>query len=173
MRISFERCGLASAAALMAAAMTLAGDRAAAATATTTFNATANIVASCTATAPDLAFGTYNAATATPLTGTTTINVYCTSGTAYTLSLNAGTGTGSTFTQRYMNNGAAQMKYNLYTTAAATTVWGDGTGATATVAGTGSGVLTASQKIVYGSVANGQDLAIGNYTSLITVTVTY
>jgi spore coat protein U-like protein len=142
-------------------------------TATNTFNVTANIVAACTVTATNLGFGPYSPSGATAVTNTSTINTFCTVGTPYTLSLNVGTGGGSFTTTRKMANGASLMNYNLYTSAALTTVWGDGTNSTATVGGTGTGLLTAAPSTVYGSIPVGQDLPTGNYTSTIIVTVTY
>ena len=143
-----------------------------AATATGTFSATAVISAACTVTAANLNFGTYNPASAVALTGNSTISVFCTSGTPYTVALNVGTG-GGTFATRKLANGANLMNYNLFTSAALTAIWGDGTASTSTVAGTGVGVLTAVPATVYGSIPINQDLPTGTYTSTITVTVNY
>jgi hypothetical protein len=74
---------------------------------------------------------------------------------------------------RTIANGANILDYNLYTSTARTTVWGDGTGATSTVAGSGAGLLTASTQTVYGRVSASQDKPAGTYTSTITVTVTF
>lgn len=147
-------------------------DAAQAVTATTTFNVTATVSSSCSATATDLAFGAYNVASSTPLDGTSTINVSCTTGTTYTVALNVGTGGGS-FTARRMASGGNTLDYNLYTTVGRSTVWGDGTGSTATVAGTGSGLLTPNAATVYGRIPINQDVAAGSYASVITVTVNY
>jgi spore coat protein U-like protein len=144
-----------------------------AATTTTTFTASAIIAASCSVAATNLAFGNYAATSATALTGSSTVNVYCTAGTPYTIALNAGTGTGSTFAPRHMNNGASLMNYNLYTASGLTTVWGDASAGTSTVGGTGVGVLTAGPSTVYGSIPIGQDLPPGTYSSTITVTVNF
>ena len=156
--------------ALLAAAHTADAD---AGTATATFNVNASILAACSASAVDLNFGTYNPAAPGVLTGSTTINVSCTSGTTFTLALSAGSATGSTFTTRHLANGTSLLNYNLYTTSAATTVWGDGSTGTSTVPGTGTGVLTPVAKTVYGAIPINQDLPPGTYTSLITVTVNF
>lgn len=139
---------------------------------TTTFTASATIASACTVTATNLSFGTYSATSSTALTGTSTINVYCTWGSPYTVLLNVGTG-GGTFATRDMANGTNLMQYNLYTTSAHTAIWGDGTSSTSTVAGTGVGVLTASPNTVYGNIPISQDLPAGTYSSIITVTVNY
>jgi spore coat protein U-like protein len=68
------------------------------------------------------------------------------------------------------------LQYNLYTTAALGTVFGDGTAGTATVAGTGAGVATAVAVTVYGQLpdnATNQAAVPGAYSDTITVTVTY
>jgi spore coat protein U-like protein len=143
-----------------------------AATDTVTFQVTASVLSACDVQATNHAFGTYTPSSGTPLDGTSTVSVYCTSGTPYTLSLDVGTG-GGDFTARQMGSGGNQMSYNLYTTNARSTVWGDGSGSTGTISGNGSGLLTAAQHIVYGRIAINQDVAPGSYTSTVTVTVTF
>jgi len=141
-------------------------------TTTTTFPVSAVINSACSVTASALSFGTYNPTSGSPLDGTSTISVYCTIGSAYTVSLDVGTG-GGAYTARTIANGANALDYNLYTSNARTTVWGDGTGSTSTVGGTGAGLLTASTQTVYGRVVASQDKPPGTYTSTITVTVTF
>jgi spore coat protein U-like protein len=86
--------------------------------------------------------------------------------------LNVGTG-GGTFSARTLLNGAATLDFNLYRDAAYAQIWGDGTASTFTVAGTGSGLLTANTITVYGQIPVSQDKPTGTYTSTITVTVNY
>ena len=143
-----------------------------AATDTTTFTVSATIVQDCNLSATNLAFGNYDAAGGSPLDATSPIDVYCSNGTPYSLALNVGSG-GGTFASRTMSGGGGNLGFNLYTSAAHTVVWGDGTGATAAIDGTGVGLLTAATHTVYGRVASGQDLAPGAYASTITVTVTF
>ena len=158
-----------------AAFASTAASTATAATATATFTVSANIVASCTVAATNLSFGTYNPASGTALTGSSTISVYCTNSTPYTVFLNAGTGTGSTFTTRKLLNSTTSttLGYNLYTSSQLTTVWGDTTASTGDITGTGAGTLTAVPATVYGSIPINQDMAPGTYSSTITVTVNY
>lgn len=150
----------------------IAAPQAQAATDTTTFTVTASIVADCNLSATNLAFGSYDAASGTALDGTSSVTVYCSNGLSYDVALNIGSG-GGTFVTRTMASGGNTLNYNLYTTAGRTTVWGDGTGSTGTVTGTGSGLLSGTAHTVYGRIASGQDRAIGSYTSTITVTVTF
>jgi spore coat protein U-like protein len=141
-------------------------------TSTTTFPVSAVINSACSVTASALSFGAYNPTSGSPLDGTSAISVYCTVGSAYAVALDVGTG-GGAYAARTIANGANVLDYNLYTSGAHTTVWGDGTGSTSTVAGSGSGLLTASTQTVYGRVSALQDKPAGTYTSTITVTVTF
>jgi spore coat protein U-like protein len=145
------------------------------ATTTTTFAVTATVQSTCSATAAALAFGNYTPGTGN-LTGNTTIAVKCTKTTPFTVALNVGSTAGDTFAQRLMGSGVNTLQYNLYTTAALGTIFGDGTGGTATVAGVGAGIATASNVTVFGQLpdnATNQASVPGAYTDTITVTVTY
>lgn len=147
-------------------------DEAPAATDTTTFTVSASIVADCNLSATNLVFGTYDAASGSPLDAASSISVYCSNGLAYDVALNVGSG-GGTFATRTLVSGGNTLNFNLFSNAARSSIWGDGTGSTATVSGTGAGLLTATTHSVYGRVASGQDRAIGSYASTITVTVTF
>lgn len=142
-----------------------------AATTSTTFNVTANVVATCSVTATDLAFGNYDAASGTPTDASSTVNVTCTNNHGYTVALDAGTGSGATVAVRRMTNGANTLDYSMYTDAGRTTVWGDGTLSTSTQAGTGNGAAQALT--VYGRIPVGQYVTAGAYSDVVTATVTY
>ena len=91
--------------------------------------------ASCTLAYTNLSFGTY---TGTLLTGVNQATVNCTSGTQYTLGLNAGTGSGATTTTRKMTSSSgATLSYQIFQDAARTRNWGNTTGVD-TVAMTGT-----------------------------------
>jgi spore coat protein U-like protein len=146
-----------------------------AATATGTFAVTANLQSTCSTSAPALAFGPYTPG-AGARTANTTISVRCTKSTAYTVLLNAGTTAGGSFAQRLMASGANTLQYNLYTSAAFTSIFGDGSAATATGIGTGAGLGTANTLTVFGNLpdnAANQSAVPGSYTDTITVTVSY
>src|SRR6185295_11280060 len=80
-------------------------------TTTTTFPVSAVINSACSVTASALSFGTYNPTSGSPLDGTSTISVYCTVGSAYTVSLDVGTG-GGAYTARTIANGGNALDYN-------------------------------------------------------------
>jgi spore coat protein U-like protein len=157
--------------AIVAAGLTVAGSSLAATT-SSTFQVTANVVAQCNISAANLGFGPVD-----PLGGnvdaSSALTVKCTKNSAYTVGLDAGTTTGATIAARKMANGVDIMNYNLYTDAARASVWGNTTGTWAS--GTGAGMGTAQTLTVYGRVPTGQtNLAVGSYTeTTITATVTY
>jgi spore coat protein U-like protein len=74
-----------------------------------------------------------------------------------------------------MFNGGNSMQYNLYTNAARTQVWGDGTGGTAKVSDSQLVVVGTSQYsyTAYGRIPALQNLGPGTYTDTITVTLNY
>jgi spore coat protein U-like protein len=146
-----------------------------AATTTATFQVNATVVKFCSAAATNMGFGTYDPLSGTPLDSTSTVSVTCTKATPFTVALSAGATTGATLAQRRMTNGTDFMQYNLYTTTARTTIWGDGTGSTATVGGTGVNLATPVALTVYGRIPTAQTgLSTGTYTeTTITATITY
>jgi len=139
------------------------------ATKTTTFKVTATIQSDCTVSASDLNFGTLGLLGAN-VDQTSTITLTCTNGAAYSLGLDAGSGTGSTIADRKLANGATSLSYQLYRDSNRMQLWGN-TPATDTANGTGTG--TASTVTVYGRVPPQSTPAAGSYTSTIIVTITY
>lgn len=128
--------------------------------------------ASCTVSATVVAFGAFNPfGSAVPSTGT--VSVTCSGGNpsaSYTIALSTG-GSGN-FATRQMNDGQSdKLNYNLYTSSALTSIWGDGTSGTVTVSGTNG--HTTSNFNVYGQIPTPQGVTPNGYSDMITVTVTY
>lgn len=141
------------------------------ATITTTLPVSATVISTCTTvTATALAFGNYDPLAGSNLDGTSTIDVTCSSGTSFSISLNAG-GSGDINSRVMSDGGSGELSYGLYTDASRSTVWGDGsTGSQVTGTGTGSAV----QETVYGRIPSGQnDKPAGSYNDTITVSVDY
>jgi spore coat protein U-like protein len=164
---------------LTAGAMLGAASGASAASATTTFTVSASVLKTCSVSASNLAFGNYTPG-AGALTATSSVSVLCTNGTTFTTALNGGTTTGGTVAQRLMaqSAGTGTLQYNLYTTAAHSIVWGDGTGSSVTESGTGAGMASgnAQSLTVFGQLpdnATNQAAPVAAYSDVITVTVTY
>lgn len=154
---------------LCAAALCL-GALPAGAQSTATFSVTATVLPSCTVVGgTTLAFGVVSPGVQSD--GTVSISAICTVGTPYTLSLDAGLGSGATLGTRRMTSGGNTLDYALYTSAGRTTPWGDGTGGTGTVSSTGTGLTQVFT--VYGRVPASASAAVGAYTDTVTVTATY
>ncbi len=163
--------------ATLAAGTLVAGfAHAAGSTATTTFQVSATVQATCSATANPLNFNTYVPGNGN-VTANTTINVKCTNGTAYTVALNGGSTSGGTIGQRLMANGTNTLQYNLYTNATWTTLFGDGTtSGSKTDGGTGAGTATVQSYTVYGQLPDNttnQAAIPGTYADTIQVTIAY
>ncbi|MHA6845411.1 spore coat U domain-containing protein [Ralstonia syzygii] len=140
----------------------------------TTFSlsASATLVSDCLISATNLNFGTAGVLTSA-LTASSAITLNCTNQAPWTLALSAGSGSGATFSSRLLTRGGGTQTvgYNLYTSSAHTTVWGDGTGGSSTVAGTGTGL--AQSTTVFGRVPTQTTPQAGMYSDTIIVTVTY
>jgi spore coat protein U-like protein len=155
---------------LAAAGISLIAPGAYAATTTTTFQVTATVASSCSVSAGALNFGAYDPLAVVALDATSTINVTCNLLSPYTLKLNGGS-VNADISAREMDDGSSnRLGYQLYTTTLRTTVWGDGTTGS-TVAGVGTGLSI--PHVVYGRVANGQNVPNGSYADTITVSLDF
>jgi spore coat protein U-like protein len=149
-------------------AISMSAMPAGAATATSTFQVTATVPATCLISATNLAFGSYKGVAAT---ATSTITVTCTNTTPYNVGLDPGTATGATVSSRKMTGPAsALLGYALFRDTARSLNWGNTVG-TDTLTGTGSG--SAQALTVYGLVAANQSVSPGAYADTITATITY
>jgi spore coat protein U-like protein len=122
--------------------------------------------ADCTISASGVAFGSYDVFSPYALDGAGLVSVNCSPESSYSLGLSSG---GGSYSQRKLSNGAAMLNYNLYTDASRSVVWGDGTGGTGTVAGSGEN----NDHVVYGRIPAQQNTAAGSYGDMIIVTVTF
>lgn len=151
-------------------AVAAAAPLAAAGTDTADLNVSATVSAVCNVTTTALDFGTVNPLTlaSTDHTGTGTVNVNCSSGTAYTVALGNGDNYDTTNTARQMTDGSNMLTYELYSDAGHATAWN----ATTTVAKTESDGV-ADALTVYGLIPAGQNPPNGAYSDTVTVTVTF
>lgn len=138
-----------------------------------TFRATGTVRANCTIAANDLSFGTVTLLAAN-INATTTLGLSCTNGAAYNVRLNGGTVTGNVAGRRMGLGGTTPgvIDYQLRHTSANGPLWGDGTGGTSVLTGTGTG---ASQTVtLYGRVPGGQPAPpVGTYSDTVTATVEF
>lgn len=153
--------------------LAICGGAQAASPASTTFGVSASVAANCLVTASNIAFGSYDGSAAK--SASQDLKVRCTNNLPYTVKLSSG---GGSFAQRLLTNGTDTLQYNLFTEASFTSIWGDGTGSTVNVTGTGAGMSATKERThtIFGSLPNSaanQDAPVGNYTDTITVTVEY
>lgn len=142
-----------------------------AATETTSFTVSATVSDTCQSlTADNISFGSYNPLSGSNTDATGNIQITCTNNTSYSVALSAG-GSGSYSTRQLSDGGSNTLNYNLYTSSAYTSVWGDGTASSNTVDQTGSG--SQDTMTVYGRITSGQSVANASYSDTINVTVTY
>lgn len=130
---------------------------------------TAVVAAQCVVQSAALPFGVYNS---NAIQQNAQIGVTCSNGTSYTVSLDAGTGTGSSTASRKLatSDGSSTLNYALYQDAARTKSWGNANG-TDTISGVGSGI---AQNIpVYGYIPSGQASRAGTYSDVVAITLSY
>ena len=130
-------------------------------------------LSSCTiGTVIPVAFGTYNVFAATALTVNGSIALSCGGNGSATVTLDKGQNS-SSFVSRAMKQtgGATLLTYNLYTDAATTIVWGDGTGGSTTRSLSGNSLSVTLT--VFGKVGAGQDVPAGSYTDTVVITVNF
>lgn len=121
--------------------------------------------ARCRVSATGVAFGLW---TQSAMTAAGTVTVNCNGGDSASYTIALGAGSSGTFSARTLLSGANRLIYDLYADSTHTQIWGDGTGGTATVAGSESGTYT-----IYGLIPMQTAPAPGTYSDTITVTVAY
>lgn len=123
-----------------------------------------------------VSFGAYDVFTSSPLDSTGTLWLTC-NGVApadnITIDLNGGGAAG--FSPRLLARagGGAALAYNLYTDAARTTRWGDGTSGTGHYGPANPPNLTSFDLTVYGRVPALQDVAGGTFSDAIVATINF
>lgn len=141
------------------------------ATGTFPFVVSASVKKSCTftAAASDLNFGSKPGPLTSVYDGTTTLDLNCRNGTAWTLGLSSGLHADSN--GRRMKAGTADfVRYGLFRDTGRLQPWG--TTAGSDTAG-GSGTGAAQPQTVYGRVPAGQNVPAGQYSDTVTATITY
>ena len=124
--------------------------------------------ADCNVSSNGVSFGNYDVFLANHTDSVGTLTVNCSVETPYTLKLD--TGNSGNFSQRKMLKVADYLAYNIYSDAARTLVWGDGTGGSVTKSGQTGAI---EQHTLYGRIPAKQNVSVGNYTDIITVTITF
>lgn len=123
--------------------------------------------AACTVSTTSVAFGVYSPTSPTALAGYGSVRLDCHPSDSPVIAI--GAGNSGSFALRRMSNGVSNLNYNLYTSAAMSLVWGDGTGGSVTV----SAPKKVSTSIVYGRIPAGQNVSAGAYSDTLIVTVSF
>ena len=131
----------------------------------------------CSVSASGTNFGSYSIFNPAPLDAVGNIRVSCSNLISilvnYTILLSPGAS--GSYAARRMSNGGNNLAYNLYTNAARTAIWGNGSAGTSVLNdGYLLGLFTVTQNYsVYGRVVAGQNVPPGAYSDTIVVTVNY
>ena len=125
----------------------------------------------CKVTVSPVNFGNYSAFSSAPRDATGKVNVTCDAGLPFTVKLYKGETSGSSFDQRKLGatGKSDSLRFNLYRDSARQEIWGDGTGNTFVVTGTGSG--NTIPLTVYGRIPAGQRVPGELYSDQINVIV--
>ena len=116
-------------------------------------------------------FGLYNVFTSSSNTsGVGSLTVNCNGGGSSSFVTSLSTGQSKTFSMRVMKSGGNSLNYNLYTSAARTVVWGNGTGGSNVISTLRSNNTALS---IFGEIPAEQDPGVGTYTDSITATVSF
>lgn len=131
---------------------------------------------SCSASTPNVSFGTYDATAAAPDDTVGTISVDCTGLIALlgTIEISASPGSSGNAMARTMRQGQDRLDYNLFVDPARTLVFGNGAGGTRTIVAPLNGLLIFRQAVpVFGRIPPRQKVRAGNYADSIVITVVF
>ena len=133
--------------------------------------------ASCSVSAVSVAFGGYNPFRFAHTDTNGNIAVTCTGvpGELVTYSIALSAGGSGTPGMRRLRSGSGNLSYNLYTSSARTTVWGDGNAGTMLASDSFalSGAQVTRNYPVYGRTFARQNVPVGLYTDSIVVTLNF
>lgn len=147
----------------------------------TMFSCTVAFAINCTISTAGFSFGIYDPLSTTPLDSAASISVSCNNPVKgpkkqpVPVTLTLSPGNSGAFAARYMSpisGGPDRLYYNLSTSPSHATVFGDGTGGSDMVTALVSKEAPLNTKI-YGRIPAQQKVVAGNYSDLITVTVTW
>lgn len=135
---------------------------------------------SCTVNATPVAYGTYDPMSSTPLDSDGSVLFTCGGliGGVVSYDITLGKGVYSTnFSPRKMSSGINLLDYDLYTSSAYSSIWGDGTAGTQKISGNVTILVlggTTKNVVVYGRIPGSQSIVkAGVYSDAVVITVTY
>jgi spore coat protein U-like protein len=137
------------------------------------------VACSCSIGASPISFGTYVPTSSANTDVASTISVKCNSfivGLFISYDVTLGPSLYGTTLNRRLSNGSSLLSYNLYTNAARSTVWGDGTGGTGKNSFSYTLTLISSRTdtfTAYGRLPGSQNVSAGSYSDTIVATVIF
>src|SRR5687768_6144872 len=126
----------------------------------------------CTISATGVSFGTYDVFGASPVDSTGSVTFAC-GAAVRNITVTLSAGQGGSFSPRTLVKGIESLSYNLYTDAARTAVWGNGTGGTQTYSNADPPNVTNVVLTIYGRIPASQDVSAGPYGDTVTATVNF
>jgi spore coat protein U-like protein len=132
---------------------------------------TAYAAGSCTISTTSVNFGSYNVFTGSATDSTGTVTVDCNGG-AHNIVVTLSKGASASYNPRTMLKGAEALSYNLFSDAARTSIWGDGSGGTFTYTNPNP-PNSPFNLTVYGRVPAGQDVSAGVYSDTVSAVINF
>lgn len=132
-----------------------------------------------TAVVTPVSFGNYNPGLGTNVDSTGSFTFSClavSTQQSITFAISLNQGFGASFSPRKMAGSSGSLNYNLFTTNARSTIWGDGTGGSSVVNDSGTVTVLngfSATYTIYGRIPPSQFVPAGSYNDLITITVTF
>jgi len=128
---------------------------------------------SCSVSASGVSFAGYDPFALSDVLASGQIEVRCSEGTAYEVRLSPGEH--GSLLQRKLKHLSLSwtLSYQLFTDAARTVIWGDGSGSSGWVSGVGQGTSAPQVHVIYGRLPARQNVHVGDYQDQIVVTVNY
>jgi len=131
--------------------------------------------AACRVTTTSLDFAAYDVFATPPRDATGTVTVSCDQSPPPDVLISVGPSpTSGGFHPRQMRQapGADRLNYNLFTNAGMSAIWGDGSSGTSTVFLKNVKKNRPTVTTIYGRIPPGQDVSVGIYSDILTVTIT-
>lgn len=125
----------------------------------------------CSISVAGVPFGAYDTFSPAPTTGAAQIAIECQRGNDRP-EIALGSGNSGSYAARTLSGTSDLLQYNLYTSPTYTTVWGDGSGGTATVFPTETSNKS-FRATIYGRIPPRQNVRAGTYNDTIFVTIVF
>lgn len=130
------------------------------------------IEAACSVSSTGVNFGLYDVFAPMPTDSTGSVTYDC-DPSDKNIRITLSSGVGGTFVPRSLTNGNDLLAYNLFTDAALTSIWGDGTGGSSYYTRNNPHPKKPTVLTIYARIPPLQDVGTGSYTDTVIVTVDF